>query len=161
MYVEAKLRWMTNCATTHTDFQHQQRDPLFRHRFARNCSFHTWLEGQPDNWIVRRICGTRCINKPRFGLTEDDLAFTEARLANFSHILFLDSFQESFNQFARKVKWSITDTSTFRAGTTFSSKPIDDSHFQYMVNLDNRLYRHGMQLKYDRRIYSEEQGILF
>ena len=28
-----------------------------------------WVEGQPDNWNVRHICGTRCMLRPKFGLT--------------------------------------------------------------------------------------------
>ena len=49
-------------------------------------------------------------------LQEYHLDFAKKRLANFSHILFLEEFQEGFSEFARKVGWSTTNTSKHRAG---------------------------------------------
>jgi len=68
-------------------------------------SFETWLAGQPDNWNVRHICGTRCMHVPKFALTVADFQFAAHRLSQFSHILFHETYAASFALLAKNLNW--------------------------------------------------------
>jgi len=58
--------------------------------------------------VVWRRCGCEppCVNdlNDLYDIRqEEDVALSRARLRNFTHIIFLEEFQESFGRFARKV----------------------------------------------------------
>lgn len=67
--------------------------------------FTEWCSGQPDNWNVRKICGTPCMETPKYGLTEHLWNQTLARLSQFDDVMFLDRFNETYTQFANRVGW--------------------------------------------------------
>jgi hypothetical protein len=69
-------------------------------------NFTEWWTGQPDNWNVRKICGTPCMNTPKYGLTEHLWNQTVERLSQFDDILFVDRFNETFTKFASRVGWT-------------------------------------------------------
>jgi hypothetical protein len=69
-------------------------------------NFTEWWTGQPDNWNVRKICGTPCMNTPKYGLTEQLWNQTLERLSLFEDVLFVDRFNESFTKFASRVGWT-------------------------------------------------------
>jgi hypothetical protein len=106
-------------------------------------SFDAWLSGQPDNWNVRHICGTRCMNIPKFALSSDDFYFTSRRLSHFSHILFHETLQHSFNKMARKLAWKINSLWHDQA----SPKSYNYPHVAWtrMTYLDDLLYEKAKQ----------------
>ena len=122
----------------HSHYQHA----VAAHNLTQqDLSFEEWMDGQPDNWNTRHICGTLCRDVPKYALTRDHLDFTMARLESFSHFLFLERFQETFTAFARKVNWSVTsDVSRHRRGTRFGAKTLDSAKFKPMTYLDDFLY---------------------
>jgi len=80
-------------------------------------SLLTWIRGQPDNWNVRHICGTRCMLRPKFGLSREDYAYTRARLRMFRHVIRLPAGAGNLSAFHRDVaalcrglKWSKCNT---------------------------------------------------
>lgn len=116
--------------------------------FAINCSFDTWMGGQPDNQVVRQVCGTRCLDVPKDSLTMDDLDFALLRLRNFTHILFLERFQETFSTFASKVQWVVNDTTLHRTGTRFQLDQFAISDYKHITYLDDLLYSYAETLYY-------------
>ena len=68
--------------------------------------FSTWWTGQPDNWNVRRICGTRCSNVPKFQLSAQLFDYTLDRLDQFEDLLFVEDYSESYRRFAQRVGWA-------------------------------------------------------
>jgi hypothetical protein len=69
-------------------------------------NFTEWWTGQPDNWNVRKICGTSCMNTSKYGITEQLWNQTVERLSQFDDILFVDRFNETFPKFASRVGWT-------------------------------------------------------
>jgi hypothetical protein len=69
-------------------------------------NFTEWWTGQPDNWNVRKICGTPCMNTSKYGITEQLWNQTVERLRQFDDVLFVDRFNETFTKFASRVGWT-------------------------------------------------------
>lgn len=69
-------------------------------------SFAEWWSKQPDNWNVRKICGTRCMKIPKYKLTEELYNYTRERLTRFDDILFVEYYSRTFRDFAAKVGWT-------------------------------------------------------
>jgi hypothetical protein len=70
-----------------------------------NDTFVSWWKGQPDNWNVRKICGTACQHVPKYSLSYEHFLFTLSRLLLFDDIIFVENFTNSFTTFAHKVGW--------------------------------------------------------
>ena len=87
---------------------HSHYHYVLRYSSHRNLdiSFENWLAGQPDNWNVRHICGTRCMHKPKYSLNVHDFLFTAQRLKLFSHILFFEKIDEGSRVLANHFGWS-------------------------------------------------------
>lgn len=72
--------------------------------------FTEWLLGQPDNWNLRQLCGTRCMNVPKFQLTHDHVSYARERLARFDHVLRMDmpgyNFTRDVETLARSRGWT-------------------------------------------------------
>jgi len=82
-------------------FRHMDREtPRYRDPFS------TWWTGQPDNWNVRKICGTRCSNVPKFQLTAQLFNYSLDRLDQFEDLLFVEDYSESYRRFAQRVGWA-------------------------------------------------------
>jgi hypothetical protein len=69
-------------------------------------NYTKWYMGQPDNYNVRMICGVRCSKIKKYQLTQDLFDYTLRRLANFSHILFVETMEESYAKFAQAYGWN-------------------------------------------------------
>ncbi|GKY92288.1 hypothetical protein MPSEU_000199900 [Mayamaea pseudoterrestris] len=114
-------------------------------------TFHSWWTRQPDNWIVRKICGTRCMNKPKYQLSEEDFTYALERLRLFENIMFTERFQETYQTFARHIGWTVPppkfpkyDDSTFAYAKDVAMEDtawdplmsvLDDVLYEYAVNL--------------------------
>jgi len=92
-------------------------------RHPADGSFHPvgnytkWVQGQPDNYNLRMICGTRCATVPKYRIPKDLFEHALERLwVDFSHLLFVEDMEESFGRFAHAYGWKTTtnhnDTST-------------------------------------------------
>lgn len=69
-------------------------------------SFTHWWKRQPDNWNVRKICGTRCMHVPKFQISRELFTYTVDRLRQFEDILLFERFNETFANFAQNVGWT-------------------------------------------------------
>lgn len=105
-----------NFKRTHAHRRNNEKDTVENfagtHEHRRNDekvtveNFTEWWTGQPDNWNVRKICGTPCMNTSKFGLTEQLWNHTVERLSQFDDVLFVDRFNESYTKFASRVGWT-------------------------------------------------------
>lgn len=68
--------------------------------------FDTWWQAQPDNWNVRKLCGTQCQNVTKFQITRELFEYTFDRLRLFDNVLLLEYWNKMFPAFARAVGWS-------------------------------------------------------
>ena len=111
-------------------------------------NFSTWLEFQPDNYNTRMICGSRCLESPKFRITPLLFEYTLQRLSLFSHILFLEDLRASYGTFAETVGWKHTSNINHDnelMGTTKQSMPemMVEENLRYdplMTTLDDALY---------------------
>jgi len=98
--------------------------------FHRLGNYTHWILGQPDNYNMRMICGTRCRDVPKYRLTQDLFEYTMLRLwYNFTHILFVEDMDNSFRRFATAYGWTIpSSTATIKnATTTVATIPSSDT----------------------------------
>ena len=68
--------------------------------------FVEWWQLQPDNWNLRQLCGTHCLEIPKYQLTMQDFAYALERLLQFDTVLFLEDLQSSVNILARRLEWT-------------------------------------------------------
>ena len=78
---------------------------VVRQQNLSNESFVNWSNRQPDSWNLRKICGTLCMNVPKYQITERLFNYTLDRIRTFDDILFLERFNESYTKFANRVGW--------------------------------------------------------
>ena len=104
-------------------------------------SFSKWTRNQPDNWNVRHICGTRCMDTAKYNLTLEDYEYTLARLRLFHSVIFVEDFQDSFDRFAAKVGWKLYKYYDLPDRTIKESVPDKDDIDARMTVLDDALYR--------------------
>jgi len=138
-----------------------QRDPVLfflgRMNFTEFCDwFHE------DNFIVRKVCGTRCMGKPKYTVTREDFYYTLKRLENFTDILFLEDFDASYAKFAKKHGWS-APAEKKRLSSTFgisTAKSDEDEWDSRMSALDDALYEFAKRLDHGEFPYqfSEEKS---
>jgi len=83
-------------------------------------TFSEWSEGQPDNWNTRILCGPKCRPQAKFQITKDLFHFTLSRLEQFSHLLFVEEMEESYNQFAKHYR--------LRNYTDITTKPSSENN---------------------------------
>lgn len=70
------------------------RDYYFSEKIMGN--FQTWVKAQPDNFMLRNLCGPECLNVPRGKLTfEKHFQLARNRLEEFSAVLLLENIDES------------------------------------------------------------------
>ena len=70
-------------------------------------NFTKWIDGQPDNYSLRMICGTKCLNTPKYQITKDLFEYSLEKLwVNFSHILFVEDMEASYARFASAYGWT-------------------------------------------------------
>lgn len=68
-------------------------------------TFDSWWQAQPDNWNVRKLCGTRCQNVSKYQMTRELFDYTVARLRAFDHVLLLEHWNDMYPSFADAVGW--------------------------------------------------------
>jgi hypothetical protein len=113
--------------------------------------FYDWWSRQPDNYIVRQLCGKPCESVAKFHLSRDHLEYAMARLRMFDDIMFLESWDESYTAFAKKYGWRLDSinvdkakinsmhhlvTNYKRVEESVLAKPMDP----LMTALDDALY---------------------
>lgn len=118
--------------------------------------FTEWLSSQPDNFITRMLCGTRCLKRPKYQLTEDDLAHSIFQLKQFDNIIFLEDFNHSYTRFASAVGWKMwPGRKNAHAPVGTSSNPTSPKlmHISpWMHALDDYLYDVGQTLENSRQL---------
>lgn len=67
--------------------------------------FKEWILGQPDNWVVRILCGVACREIPNGALTEEHLNYALERLSRFSVIMMTDRYPETGELMRHKFGW--------------------------------------------------------
>jgi hypothetical protein len=103
-------------------------------------NFTEWWTGQPDNWNVRKICGTPCMNASKYGITEQLWKQTVERLSQFDDVLFVDRFNESFTKFASRVGWTRMPVLQPSARHVVDYPSMGDEWDPMMTALDDALY---------------------
>jgi hypothetical protein len=112
---------------------------VYRRYNEKDKNFTEWWTGQPDNWNVRKLCGTPCMNISKYGITEELWNQTVERLSQFEDVLFVDRFNESFTKFASRVGW--THMPVLRPIARHVDYPsISDEWDPMMTALDDALY---------------------
>lgn len=112
-------------------------DHVLRENPKIDISFGHWLEGQPDNWNMRHICGTRCMEKPKHSLDIEDFLFAAERLKNFSHVLFFEQYDRGSDVLAKHLGWHLTHVPHLNKAKRSS---IRDIPYLKMSFLDDLLY---------------------
>jgi len=107
-------------------------------------SFRLWLQGQPDNWTLRHLCGEKCASIPKFGITPSLFQYTISRLQHFD-VIFADGekFVPSFNRFAMKLGWKIMHRN-YKSNTgsvqAYDLNAVFENWDERMTHLDDALY---------------------
>ena len=144
------------------------RDPWDRYsshyKYARDYFFNVrimgkfdkWVSSQPDNFMLRSLCGPKCEKVKTGDLNEKHLNFVKKRLDKFSAILILENFDESmeilYNDPIFEGKWeTIKQKNAGKAhhGNTFrnhnevvATKEIKEK-YNYLVTFDLELYEYA------------------
>lgn len=129
-----------------------------------NLSFAAWWKRQPDNWTVRKICGTACQHIPKYHLTPELLVYTLERLEKFEDILFVEQFNETFTRFANQVGWCKMPVPRPSSGRDVHNATVDLRNEKnnrtmttwdpLMSALDDILYDYA-QLLYHQRLHPQ------
>jgi hypothetical protein len=117
-------------------------------------AFAVWMQGQPDNWITRHLCGTPCQHIGKYGLQARHVIMAYSRLAIFDDILFLEQWQKSVDAFLRKHAWiSAKKPHLNKAPDTISSqnRSFLARQFLSMTALDDFLYQAALNGLADSR----------
>jgi len=65
------------------------------------------------------ICGSRCIDVPKYQLTKELFNYTLERIwYNFSYIIFVEDMEESFNRFATAYGWNNNTNSSISSSSS-------------------------------------------
>ncbi|VEU44438.1 unnamed protein product [Pseudo-nitzschia multistriata] len=121
-------------------------------------NFAEWIKGQPDNYNVRMICGTRCSAVPKYGITLELFRHALDRLwEDVSHVLFVEDMEESFGRFAEAYGWEPYDPPD--PGPSPRTAGANGSAWDpYMFVLDDALYEFAKQKQADTRNATGQNG---
>lgn len=139
------------------------RDPWSRYashyKYARDFffgakvlgSFETWVSAQPDNYLLRSLCGPFCAQVPTGQLTEEHLQFAKDRLDKFSAVLILENLTESMKIMEKRFHWKPEEEAFHGNANKKSQDQIvatDDimKRYHYLVTFDNELYEYARYL---------------
>lgn len=158
MYAEMDLEYYTYVTVLRNSMARYMSHYNHVMRARQTESFDAWLSGQPDNWNVRHICGSRCMQVPKFALSRDDFYFAARRLSQFSHILFHETLRESFDAMVHKLKWKHLRLQHDQA----SPKTYMYAHANWtsMTCLDDLLYAKAKQNKLLKILPSEVDALI-
>jgi hypothetical protein len=118
---------------------------------AIESSFSKWWKTQPDNFIFRKICGTRCQNINKYQISPAIFQYTLDRLAKFEDFVFIERFKDSLTRLSSRIGWTkkpsfiqnadVHDNSFYPEISTIDWDPM-------MSVLDNALYEYA-EKRYD------------
>jgi len=80
------------------------------------------------------ICGSRCIDVPKYQLTKELFNYTLERIwYNFSYIIFVEDMEESFSRFATAYGWNndTSDNDSISSTTTRTVTAIQQQQQQH------------------------------
>ena len=110
-------------------------------------SFTAWWTRQPDNWTVRKICGSRCMGIAKYGITEELFEYTLNRLRLFEDIMFTERYDETYETFAKHVGWHVPRPEVRSYDPTFPyAQDESDVWDPHMSALDDALYEFAVTL---------------
>ena len=138
-------------------------------------NFTKWIFGQPDNYSLRMICGSPCVNVPKYQITRKLFEHSLERIwVHFSHVLFVEDMEASFARFASAYGW---DPEAKNKDEPTNSKPKNvakKSSFQrndhrnfsqaifdldpFMTALDDALYEFALR-KYNAGVVPDRNSI--
>lgn len=114
-------------------------------------SFETWVRSQPDNFMLRSVCGPICQSVPTGQLTDSHLEFVKNRLDKFSAVLILENFSESMKIMIHKFGWK-EESQPFHGNPNkkSSSELVATEEimekYHYLVTFDVELYEYARYL---------------
>jgi hypothetical protein len=118
-------------------------------------NFSQWMDGQPDNWNVRHICGTKCMHIAKYGLGVHEFKFTVDRLRKFAHISLVEHYNSSITELSRILKWE--HNISVKINSLKYRIHATSSEYANMTYLDDLLYSYvlAMQRGHTDRIKEE------
>ena len=167
--------------TVYYDYLTILRDPWDRYsshyKFARDNyfgeevlgKFDVWAKNQPDNYMVRNLCGPKCISVSRGKLSKYHLEYAKSRLEKFKIILILENLDEGMEILYNNFNWKRQEKSVHRQGYNNHKEIVatDEikNRLRELVTFDLELYEYGKYLSrklieesYSRKKYSELEG---
>ena len=148
-------RYVVTLRNSHGRYRSHYRHVMREGTWQGGGSFANWYDGQPDNYAVRVICGTRCSNVSKYQITPELYRYTLARLDLFEDLLFVEDYAESYRHFAERVEWSAVirlpkeNMEKQPPAGTNANATSDDTLHPLMTSLDDALYEYARQ-KYER-----------
>ena len=137
-----------------------QLDPVLY--YLDPMDFKTWAEWYyEDNFMFRKICGSRCRGIPKYQIPREHFQFTLERLEKFDNILFLETFQQSYAKFAKTHGWSapeqkkrVSSSSASKTkmevgkdededGWNFQMSALDDALYEYAQHVESGIKPYG------------------
>jgi hypothetical protein len=121
--------------------------------------FTDWLRRQPDNYMLRVICGEWCKTIPRGQLNHTHLEFAKQRLGRFSAVLVLESLNDGLRIMHQRFGWKTEPAKQINRGKSPDKPKLQEiarqDEFMDMTTWDMELYAYGRYLS-ERQI--QESG---
>lgn len=137
-----------------------QKDPVLF--YLDPMDFKTYIKWFfEDNFMFRKICGSRCRGTRKFQIPREHFQYTLDRLEKFDSILFLENFQEGYSKFAQKHGWSAPEQKKrVSSGTSILSKtPVeeaDEADWDFQMSaLDDALYEYAKRVDAGLKPYGQ------
>lgn len=112
-------------------------------------TFSEWWKTQPDNFIFRKICGTRCQKINKYQISSEIFQYTLARLMKFEDFVIIERFKDSLTQLSGRIGWT-------KKPSFIQNADVNDDSFYPEINikdwdpmmsvLDDALYEIAEQL---------------
>lgn len=121
------------------------RDPIMAMNPMDFEQFAAWFA--EDNFIFRKICGTKCRGVPKYKIPQELFMYTLTRLEKFDSILFLEDFQESYAKFAAKHGWTSPEQKKRVWGNNKSASKEEEKGWDWKMSaLDDALYEYATRV---------------
>eukprot|EP01138_Halocafeteria_seosinensis_P014735 gb/GECG01015042.1/.p1 GENE.gb/GECG01015042.1/~~gb/GECG01015042.1/.p1 ORF type:complete len:401 (+),score=38.40 gb/GECG01015042.1/:1-1203(+) len=124
------------------------RDVFFGEK--RMGKFADWVTHQPDNYLLRVICGESCKSIPRGQLNHTHLEFAKERLERFSAVLILENLDDGLAIMQRRFGWKTGTAKPINRGKSPDKGELQQTarrkEFSDLVTWDMELYAYGRYL---------------
>lgn len=123
--------------------------------------FKTWTRWFfEDNFMFRKICGSRCRGIPKFQIPREHFQYTLERLEKFDSILFLEDFQHSYAKFAKKYGWSAPEQKKRISSSSKTKQNVakveDEDEWDFQMSaLDDALYEYARRVEEGTKPYMQ------